>query len=55
MNGMMWTRPGKEETDGKPNDVISDLPDSRSIAWERLGNPGWNYDNFIPYVKRAEK
>ncbi|KIJ48387.1 GMC oxidoreductase [Sphaerobolus stellatus SS14] len=38
MNGMMWTRPGREEID----------------AWEQLGNPGWNYDNFIKYVKRAE-
>ncbi|KIJ48404.1 GMC oxidoreductase [Sphaerobolus stellatus SS14] len=42
MNAMMWTRPGKEEIDAS------------RLAWEQLGNPGWNYDNFIKYVKRAE-
>ncbi|KIJ38389.1 GMC oxidoreductase [Sphaerobolus stellatus SS14] len=33
-----WTRPGRVEIDD----------------WERLGNPGWNYDSFIKYIKKAE-
>ncbi|KIJ50029.1 GMC oxidoreductase, partial [Sphaerobolus stellatus SS14] len=39
MNFMMWSRPGKDEID----------------AWEKLGNKGWNYENFIPYIRKAEK
>ncbi|KIJ28546.1 GMC oxidoreductase [Sphaerobolus stellatus SS14] len=38
INYMVWTRPGRVEVD----------------AWERLGNPGWNYDSLIKYVKKAE-
>lgn len=27
-----------------------------SIAdWERLGNPGWNWENVHKYIKKAEK
>ncbi|KIJ30215.1 GMC oxidoreductase [Sphaerobolus stellatus SS14] len=38
MNFMMWSRPGKDEID----------------AWEKLGNKGWNYKNYIPYIRKAE-
>ncbi|KIJ34490.1 GMC oxidoreductase [Sphaerobolus stellatus SS14] len=38
MNFMMWSRPGKDEID----------------AWEKLGNKGWNHENFIPYIRKAE-
>ena len=23
-------------------------------AWERLGNPGWNWDNMLPYFRNLE-
>lgn len=23
--------------------------------WEALGNPGWNFENLLPYFKKAEK
>lgn len=23
-------------------------------AWEKLGNPGWNWDNLFPYFKKSE-
>lgn len=39
MNFMAWTHPGKDEID----------------AWERLGNPGWSYENFIPYIRKSER
>ncbi|KIJ30962.1 GMC oxidoreductase [Sphaerobolus stellatus SS14] len=36
-NFMMWNRRGKDEID----------------AWEKLGNKGWNHENFIPYIHKA--
>ena len=24
-------------------------------AWERLGNPGWNWERFSDYTKKVEK
>ena len=24
------------------------------IAWERLGNPGWNWKNYEKYIQRTE-
>lgn len=38
INAMMWVR-------GVPADY--DL-------WAKSGNPGWSYDNIVPYFKRAE-
>ena len=23
-------------------------------AWERLGNPGWNWDNYLKYTMKTE-
>lgn len=30
--------------------ILNDPP-----GWEALGNPGWNFDNMLPFMKRAEK
>ncbi|KAI0321917.1 GMC oxidoreductase [Amylostereum chailletii] len=37
-NFYLWNRPSKEDVN----------------AWERLGNPGWNWDNFLKYSIRCE-
>ncbi|RPD75411.1 alcohol oxidase [Lentinus tigrinus ALCF2SS1-7] len=37
-NFYLWTRPSKRDVD----------------ACERLGNPGWNWDNFLKYSKKCE-
>ncbi|EMD41655.1 hypothetical protein CERSUDRAFT_79287 [Gelatoporia subvermispora B] len=38
INFMVWTKPPAEE--------IND--------WERLGNPGWNWGNYVTYLNRSE-
>ncbi|KAK4445690.1 putative GMC oxidoreductase [Podospora aff. communis PSN243] len=38
INGMTYVRGNKAEFD----------------AWEKLGNPGWNWDNLFPYFKKSE-
>ncbi|GJJ15207.1 hypothetical protein Clacol_009483 [Clathrus columnatus] len=38
INQMAWTRPGRIELD----------------AWEKLGNPGWSYEDIIPYIQKVE-
>lgn len=39
LNFMQWTRPNKVDIDN----------------WERLGNPGWTWDNLLPYFKKSER
>ncbi|VUC32404.1 unnamed protein product [Clonostachys rosea] len=39
INGLYYIRGNKAEYD----------------AWERLGNPGWNWDTLLPYFIRSEK
>ncbi|XP_049767288.1 glucose dehydrogenase [FAD, quinone]-like [Schistocerca cancellata] len=39
MHGMMYTRGHRDCYD----------------AWARAGNPGWGYDDVLPYFKRAER
>lgn len=38
INGMCWTRGGKADYD----------------AWVTLGNPGWGWDDLLPYFKKSE-
>ncbi|KAM5536368.1 hypothetical protein V8D89_009966 [Ganoderma adspersum] len=38
-NFYLWNRPGEEDIN----------------AWERLGNPGWNWKNFLKYSIKCEK
>ncbi|TBU46723.1 GMC oxidoreductase [Dichomitus squalens] len=38
-NFYLWTRPEVEDIN----------------AWERLGNPGWNWENFLKYSIKCEK
>ncbi|TGO77601.1 hypothetical protein BELL_0099g00030 [Botrytis elliptica] len=38
INGMCWTRGGSADYD----------------AWVALGNPGWGWDDLLPYFKRTE-
>ncbi|GJJ11662.1 hypothetical protein Clacol_005898 [Clathrus columnatus] len=38
INFMQWTRPTKVDID----------------AWQRLGNPGWTWDNLLSYFKKSE-
>ncbi|KAM5536363.1 hypothetical protein V8D89_009961 [Ganoderma adspersum] len=38
-NFYVWNRPGEEDIN----------------AWERLGNPGWNWKNFLRYSIKSEK
>ncbi|KAB8297844.1 hypothetical protein EYC80_001640 [Monilinia laxa] len=38
INGMCWTRGGRTDYD----------------AWVALGNPGWGWDDLLPYFKRTE-
>jgi len=33
---------------------LTDFQSGIVIAWEALGNPGWNWKNFSKYVKKAE-
>ncbi|KAI0739119.1 GMC oxidoreductase [Daedaleopsis nitida] len=37
-NFYLWNRPARDDID----------------AWERLGNPGWNWDNFLRYSMKSE-
>ncbi|KAK6600270.1 gmc oxidoreductase [Botrytis cinerea] len=39
INGMCWTRGGSADYD----------------AWVALGNPGWGWNDLLPYFKRTEK
>ncbi|RDA88929.1 hypothetical protein CP532_5510 [Ophiocordyceps camponoti-leonardi (nom. inval.)] len=39
VNGMVYIRGDKAQFD----------------AWEELGNPGWNWNNLLPYYKKVEK
>ncbi|KAI0085560.1 hypothetical protein BDY19DRAFT_896505, partial [Irpex rosettiformis] len=38
VNFLGWFRPPAQDIDD----------------WERLGNPGWNFDNYLERVKRTE-
>lgn len=38
INGMCWTRGGIADFD----------------AWEALGNPGWGWNDLLPYFKKSE-
>lgn len=38
INGMMWVRGHRNDYDG----------------WARLGNPGWSYEEVLPYFRRSE-
>jgi len=38
MNHMVWNRATTKEYD----------------SWEALGNPGWNWDNLLPFFKKSE-
>ena len=39
INGMAYVRGHREDFE----------------AWKRLGNPGWSYDDVLPYFKRSER
>ncbi|OCH89327.1 FAD/NAD(P)-binding domain-containing protein [Obba rivulosa] len=45
MNVLLWTRPQREDFDGRPTSVS---------AIEALGNPGWNWEKFYHYSKKSE-
>ena len=58
MNFMPWQKPPKEEIDGEciltsthkwgiENNAFPDL--------ERLGNPGWNWNNYQKYCHKVER
>jgi choline dehydrogenase len=38
LNGMLWNRGGKADYDD----------------WVQLGNPGWSWDDMLPYFKKSE-
>ncbi|KAL5639513.1 hypothetical protein ACGC1H_006223 [Rhizoctonia solani] len=35
--------------------VFNRASEAEYEAWERLGNPGWNWKNLLPYMKSAER
>ena len=37
LNGMVWNRGGRDDFD----------------EWEALGNPGWGWDDMLPYFKKV--
>ena len=39
MNFLFWSKPPTADID----------------AWEELGNPGWNWDNYLKYTLRTEQ
>lgn len=58
INFMMWTRPPAEEIDGMflltcHSQIDSSVYDSTDF--ERLGNPGWNWNNLLRYCNKAER
>lgn len=57
INLMTWTRPARQEMDGNAaRPVCREFTDSHGIlAFERLGNEGWNWDNFVKYSRKAER
>lgn len=59
MNAMIYTKPGREEMDGLWYIGTLIQPYSyttiSTIALETLGNPGWNWESYQRYVKRAER
>ena len=61
-NFYLWNRPGEEDINGTPThrprfgDIRCPLTTLLcSLAWERLGNPGWNWKNFLKYSIKCEK
>ena len=56
INGMVWNKPSKFDIDGmlRTPDVGLLTDANSAIAFERLGNPGWNWERFDAALKRVE-
>ena len=59
VNFYLWTRPEREDMNGAS---IVNVAASYAVhltpctaAWERLGNPGWNWENFQRYSRKVER
>lgn len=48
MNLMVWHKPPKEEMDGKSTSTVRHERTFTDgfVDIERLGNPGWNWENY---------
>ena len=55
INFMVWIKPPAEDIDGLLLLVVRSHCAYYLITdIERLGNPGWNWNNFEKYIKRTE-
>lgn len=57
MNLMVWHKPPKEEIDGKSTSAVRyerTFTDGFADI-ERLGNPGWNWENYQKYSHKVER
>ncbi|KAJ8931348.1 hypothetical protein NQ314_015757, partial [Rhamnusium bicolor] len=45
LNAMLYIRGNKRDYDSVKNYVY---------RWESLGNPGWSYEDVLPYFKKSE-
>ena len=60
VNFYLWTRPSEEDVNGASDWLRLEegtkflICSAYVTAWERLGNPGWNWKNFQKYVARTE-
>ena len=55
---MPWQKPPREEIDGEYRTVSPPYTSTYKIYnadLERLGNPGWNWDNYHKYCHKVEK
>ncbi|CDO76652.1 GMC oxidoreductase [Trametes cinnabarina] len=56
INFLCWIKPSAKEIDG--NTIAEPLHGhilTRFIDFERLGNPGWNWNNYEKYIRRTER
>jgi hypothetical protein len=57
MNFMGYMRPPAVDVNGLSfhSDQLRFLGLTLPVAWEELGNPGWNWENHFKYALRAER